>query len=271
MKALSFSSRIRAPLTSVTSHTNHRSLLNPRRLLTPRRSLLTAPRAPRITHHARQVLNIRSCIHVASEFIAPEHISHCVRITEEIRQLPATHHRHTDVLNVRSLLVSRRAPQTPTARRQTRRLFVVLPCCSALLLSPLVMPASTGSCLRPPSRAFPSPSLANASHGCAPAVLHGLRLLACAGGGQAQEGQGRWQERRGHAASHRWSSRPAAARRHRLVSNRRRQLGVPPLARVHISATSLLRLLCDATFPLSFCPIRGVCRRHRSALCTARE
>jgi len=53
---------------------------------------------------AHQVFNIRSCIKVAADFVAPEHISHCVRIAEELRQLPATHHRHPDVLNVRSIL-----------------------------------------------------------------------------------------------------------------------------------------------------------------------
>ena len=103
------------------------------------------------------MLNIRSCIHVASEFIAPEHISHCVRITEEIRQLPATHHRHTDVLNVRSLLVSRRGPQTPTARRQTRRLFAVLPCCYPLLLCPRALaPAFAHRLVLSPCRLSPT-------------------------------------------------------------------------------------------------------------------
>ena len=57
------------------------------------------------------MVNLRSSIHVTTEFVAPEHISDSVRITEELRQLPAAHLRRTDVLNVRSLLVSRAAPQ----------------------------------------------------------------------------------------------------------------------------------------------------------------
>lgn len=53
-----------------------------------------------------QVLNLRSCIKVAADFVSPEHVGQCVRITEELRQLPVGHHRHADVLNVRSILVS---------------------------------------------------------------------------------------------------------------------------------------------------------------------
>ena len=53
---------------------------------------------------AHQVRNLRSSIKVAADFVAPEHVKHCVRLTEDLRQLPASHHRRIDVLNVRSIL-----------------------------------------------------------------------------------------------------------------------------------------------------------------------
>ena len=45
------------------------------------------------THDARQVRNLRSCIKVALDFVAPEHVGHCVRLTEELRLLPEGHYR----------------------------------------------------------------------------------------------------------------------------------------------------------------------------------
>ena len=53
---------------------------------------------------AHQVRNVRSCIKVAADFVAPEHVSQCVWLTEELRQLPEAHPRRTDVLNVRSIV-----------------------------------------------------------------------------------------------------------------------------------------------------------------------
>ena len=53
---------------------------------------------------AHQVHNLRCCVKVAADFVAPEHVDHCVRLTEELRQLPARHHRRADVLSVRSIL-----------------------------------------------------------------------------------------------------------------------------------------------------------------------
>ena len=53
---------------------------------------------------AHQVRNLRSCIKVALDFVAPEHVSHCVRLTEELRQLPTWHHRRQDVLSIRTIL-----------------------------------------------------------------------------------------------------------------------------------------------------------------------
>jgi lysine-specific demethylase 3 len=54
---------------------------------------------------AHQVHNVRSCIKVAADFVAAEHVDHVVRLTEELRQLPAWHHRRADVLSVRSILL----------------------------------------------------------------------------------------------------------------------------------------------------------------------
>ena len=54
---------------------------------------------------AHQVRNLRSCIKVACDFVAPEHVSHCVRLTEDLRQLPLGHHRRQDVLSVRTILL----------------------------------------------------------------------------------------------------------------------------------------------------------------------
>ena len=48
--------------------------------------------------------NLRSCIKVAADFVAPEHVVHCVRFTEELRQLPTWHHRRQDVLSIRAIL-----------------------------------------------------------------------------------------------------------------------------------------------------------------------
>ena len=53
---------------------------------------------------AHQVRNLRSCIKVAADFVAPEHVAHCVRLTEELRQLPEWHHRRQDVLSIRAIL-----------------------------------------------------------------------------------------------------------------------------------------------------------------------
>ena len=38
---------------------------------------------------AHQVRNLRSCISVAADFVAPEHVAHCLRLTDELRYLCA--------------------------------------------------------------------------------------------------------------------------------------------------------------------------------------
>jgi len=54
---------------------------------------------------AYQVRSLRSTVMVTAPFVAPEHVGHCVRLTEERRQLPAAHARRADGLGVRSLLL----------------------------------------------------------------------------------------------------------------------------------------------------------------------
>ena len=54
---------------------------------------------------AHQVRNLRSCVKVAADFVAPEHVDKCVSLTEQLRKLPSWHHRRADVLNVRSILL----------------------------------------------------------------------------------------------------------------------------------------------------------------------
>ena len=55
------------------------------------------PRSP-------QVRNLRSCISVSAGFVAPEHVSTCLRLTDERRYLPAAHPRRADGLDVRAVL-----------------------------------------------------------------------------------------------------------------------------------------------------------------------
>ena len=54
---------------------------------------------------AHQVRHLRSSIHVAAGFVAPEHVSHSVRLTEQLRQLPLGHPRRVDELGVRAVLL----------------------------------------------------------------------------------------------------------------------------------------------------------------------
>ena len=45
-----------------------------------------------------QVLNLRSCIKTAMDFVSPEHINDCLRLTEGFRKLPRGHPRQDDPL-----------------------------------------------------------------------------------------------------------------------------------------------------------------------------
>lgn len=47
-----------------------------------------------------QVRNLHSCIKVAEDFVSPEHLNHCVSLTQEFRGLSDTHSNHEDKLQV---------------------------------------------------------------------------------------------------------------------------------------------------------------------------
>lgn len=49
-----------------------------------------------------QVHNLYSCIKVAEDFVSPEHVKHCFRLTQEFRHLSNTHTNHEDKLQVNS-------------------------------------------------------------------------------------------------------------------------------------------------------------------------
>lgn len=51
-----------------------------------------------------QVRNLHSCIKVAEDFVSPEHINHCFRLTQEFRQLSNTHSNHEDKLQVKNII-----------------------------------------------------------------------------------------------------------------------------------------------------------------------
>lgn len=51
-----------------------------------------------------QVRNLHSCIKVAEDFVSPEHLNHCFRLTQEFRQLSETHSNHEDKLQVKNIV-----------------------------------------------------------------------------------------------------------------------------------------------------------------------
>lgn len=50
-----------------------------------------------------QVRNRQSCIKVALDFVAPDNIEECIRLTEEFRLLPKTHRSKEDILEVKKM------------------------------------------------------------------------------------------------------------------------------------------------------------------------
>ncbi|KAK6282119.1 hypothetical protein POUND7_015944 [Theobroma cacao] len=52
-----------------------------------------------------QVRNIKSCIKVALDFVSPENVGECVRLTEEFRVLPQDHRAREDKLEVKKMTV----------------------------------------------------------------------------------------------------------------------------------------------------------------------
>lgn len=49
---------------------------------------------------SHQVQNLRSCIKVAEDFVTPENIGHCLKLTQEFRYLSNSHTNHEDKLQV---------------------------------------------------------------------------------------------------------------------------------------------------------------------------
>ncbi|KAL6970132.1 hypothetical protein U1Q18_029837 [Sarracenia purpurea var. burkii] len=50
-----------------------------------------------------QVRNLKSCIKVALDFVSPENVSECIRLTEEFRALPENHRAKEDKLEVKKM------------------------------------------------------------------------------------------------------------------------------------------------------------------------
>ncbi|KAH9518478.1 Lysine-specific demethylase 3A [Bulinus truncatus] len=51
-----------------------------------------------------QVRNLHSCVKVAEDFVSPEHLNHCFRLTQEFRHLSETHSNHEDKLQVKNII-----------------------------------------------------------------------------------------------------------------------------------------------------------------------
>ncbi|KAL9691700.1 hypothetical protein QQ045_012126 [Rhodiola kirilowii] len=52
-----------------------------------------------------QVRNVKSCIKVALDFVSPENISECIRLSEEFRVLPENHRAKEDKLEVKKMII----------------------------------------------------------------------------------------------------------------------------------------------------------------------
>ena len=51
-----------------------------------------------------QVKNLFNCIKVAEDFVSPENVSHCIRLTEEFRHLSKFHTNHEDKLQINNIV-----------------------------------------------------------------------------------------------------------------------------------------------------------------------
>ncbi|XP_022716140.1 lysine-specific demethylase JMJ25-like [Durio zibethinus] len=52
-----------------------------------------------------QVRNLKSCTKVAMDFVSPENIKECLRLTEEFRQLPKNHRAREDKLEIKKMII----------------------------------------------------------------------------------------------------------------------------------------------------------------------
>uniref|UniRef100_H2YD04 JmjC domain-containing protein n=1 Tax=Ciona savignyi TaxID=51511 RepID=H2YD04_CIOSA len=51
-----------------------------------------------------QVFNLHSCIKVAEDFVSPEHVDKCFKLTNEFRALSSTHSNHEDKLQLKNII-----------------------------------------------------------------------------------------------------------------------------------------------------------------------
>uniref|UniRef100_A0A182XAG6 [histone H3]-dimethyl-L-lysine(9) demethylase n=1 Tax=Anopheles quadriannulatus TaxID=34691 RepID=A0A182XAG6_ANOQN len=51
-----------------------------------------------------QVRNLHNCIKVAEDFVSPENVSHCLKLTNEFRHLSGTHSNHEDKLQIKNII-----------------------------------------------------------------------------------------------------------------------------------------------------------------------
>ncbi|CAI8601741.1 unnamed protein product [Vicia faba] len=52
-----------------------------------------------------QVRNLKSCFKVAHDFVSPEHVGECIRLTEEFRKLPINHRASEDKFEVKKIII----------------------------------------------------------------------------------------------------------------------------------------------------------------------
>ncbi|KAM9311635.1 lysine-specific demethylase 3B [Gastrophryne carolinensis] len=69
-----------------------------------------------------QVHNLYSCIKVAEDFVSPEHVKHCFRLTQEFRHLSNTHTNHEDKLQVKNIIYHAVKDAVGTLRSQEAKL-----------------------------------------------------------------------------------------------------------------------------------------------------
>ncbi|XP_055357435.1 lysine-specific demethylase 3A-like [Paramacrobiotus metropolitanus] len=62
-----------------------------------------------------QVWNLYSCIKVAEDFLSPEHVSECLRLANEFRQLPMHFQNKADKLQVKATLFQAAKAVLPSA------------------------------------------------------------------------------------------------------------------------------------------------------------
>ncbi|XP_040996217.1 lysine-specific demethylase JMJ25-like [Juglans microcarpa x Juglans regia] len=70
-----------------------------------------------------QVRNLESCIKVALDFVSPENVAECIRLTEEFRTLPHSHRAKEDKLEVKKMAVHALSQIVKSLEQKSRHLF----------------------------------------------------------------------------------------------------------------------------------------------------